>query len=76
MEAVDHSMLSLLVVSALFIFSHICWMAHAQKLVNKLMSRDYTEFKNAEIKENVVRPHRIHDEGTQDDFSMVNDMVL
>lgn len=51
----DMIVLSLILVSSLttcFLLIYLTnfWMKHTQELVNKLMSRDYHEFKTADIK--------------------------
>lgn len=53
-----HDFFSLTILGILLVVTNVYWMYHSQKLVNKLMSRDFTEFRLAETKEPVKRDKR------------------
>ena len=46
----------LILISLLLVVSNLYWMRHSQRLVDKLMSRDFYEYKTAETKKQVERP--------------------
>lgn len=54
----------------LVVFQQIYYMRQVQKLIDKLMSRSYTEYKTADIKQPVDRP-KLKDEPV-DDLRVLN----
>lgn len=57
-------------LGVLLLFSNIFWAWNTQRLINKLMSRNYFEFKEADLKTD-KKPKTM---GAQPDFAPVDDM--
>ncbi len=65
---------SLLTVSLLFIASNVYWAWHSQTLVNKLMSRNFYEYKEASVttekpKTKIKSEFAIDDMGSMSEFT-------
>jgi len=67
--------IELVVISSLLVLTNLYWMYHSQKLVDKIMSRDFTEYRTAEIKEPVKRPEKVQ-QGVPENLGPLQDFVL
>ena len=62
-------------VSLLLVVSNIYWMRHSQKLVDKIMSRDFTEYRSAELKKPIDKRPEQEPVVVRDDLAALNDFI-
>ena len=70
---------ALMILGVLFLGSNVFWAWHSHLLLNKLMSRNYQDFQNAEVKGVEAKkpaPKMFVPEGYVDDLGSVREMLV
>jgi hypothetical protein len=63
-------------LSFLLVVSNIFWAAHSQRLVNKLMSRDYFEYKSSLVHKKHKRAEKKEDIGPVEDLGPLHEVLF